>query len=103
MGKLLIAQIFQMLYNKDAILYASITAIAGPLPGSLASTLGTHNPLRYRGYVYDTETGFYYLQSRYYDPTAGRFINADAQLNPQDGLLGYNMFAYCGNLLEKLI
>ena len=36
--------------------------------GTLASTLGTHNPLRYRGYVYDPETGLYYLQSRYYDP-----------------------------------
>ena len=36
--------------------------------GSLATTLGTHNPLRYRGYVYDTETELYYLQSRYYNP-----------------------------------
>ena len=35
------------------------------------------NPLRYRGYIYDTETGFYYLQSRYYDPANHRFINAD--------------------------
>ena len=42
--------------------------------GILASTIGAHNPLRYRGYVYDTETGFYYLQSRYYDPAIGRFI-----------------------------
>ena len=46
--------------------------------GTLASTLGALNPLRYRGYVYDTETGLYYLQSRYYDPEVGRFINADA-------------------------
>ena len=36
--------------------------------GSMENTLGVHNPLRYRGYVYDTETGLYYLQSRYYDP-----------------------------------
>ena len=35
------------------------------------------NPIRYRGYFYDTETGFYYLNSRYYDPQIGRFINAD--------------------------
>ena len=35
------------------------------------------NPLRYRGYVYDDETGLYYLQSRYYDPVTGRFLNAD--------------------------
>ena len=65
--------------------------------GSLATTLGALNPLRYRGYVYDTETGLYYLQSRYYNPEWGRFINAYSQLNPQDGLLGFNMFAYCNN------
>ena len=46
--------------------------------GELANTLGQINPLRYRGYVYDTETGLYYLQSRYYDPEIGRFLNADA-------------------------
>ena len=55
------------------------------------------NPLRYRGYVYDQETGFYYLQSRYYDPAIGRFINADALTTTGQGFLGYNMFAYCGN------
>ena len=49
--------------------------------GSLATTLGEQNPLRYRGYVYDTETGLYYLQSRYYNPGWGRFINVDSQLN----------------------
>jgi len=65
--------------------------------GSMASTLGTINPLRYRGYVYDTETGFYYLQSRYYDPTIGRFLNADAFASTGQGLLGNNMFAYCNN------
>ena len=45
--------------------------------GTMASTLGAANPLRYRGYVYDTETGLYYLNSRYYNPVWGRFINAD--------------------------
>ena len=45
----------------------------------MAATLGEQNPLRYRGYVYDTETGLYYLQSRYYSPGWGRFINADGQ------------------------
>ena len=55
------------------------------------------NPFRYRGYIYDTETGFYYLQSRYYDPEIGRFINADGQLNQQESISGYNLFAYCGN------
>lgn len=66
--------------------------------GSMASTLGVHNPLRYRGYVYDQETQLYYLQSRYYDPAMGRFINADDPANlGVKGLLSYNLFAYCGN------
>jgi RHS repeat-associated protein len=65
--------------------------------GSMASTLGTLNPIRYRGYVYDQESGLYYLQSRYYDPEVGRFINADALVSTGQGLLGNNMFAYCDN------
>ena len=63
----------------------------------LATTLGAQNPLRYRGYVYDTETGLYYLQSRYYNPAWGRFINADAYASTGQGIIGNNMFAYCGN------
>lgn len=65
--------------------------------GGMALTFGAYNPLRYRGYVYDTETGFYYLQSRYYDPELSRFINADAFVSTGQGLLGNNMFAYCNN------
>ncbi len=65
--------------------------------GTMASTLGVHNPLRYRGYVYDTESGLYYLQSRYYNPEIGRFINSDVLAATGQGLLGNNMFAYCGN------
>ena len=67
------------------------------ITGSMASTLGTQNPFRYRSYVYDEETGLYYLQSRYYDPEIGRFINADALVSTGQDLLGNNMFAYCGN------
>ena len=60
--------------------------------------IGNINPLRYRGYYYDTETGLYYLQSRYYDPAIGRFINADTYTTTDaDGLLSTNMFAYCEN------
>ncbi len=55
------------------------------------------NPIRYRGYYYDIETGFYYLQSRYYDPAISRFINADSYGSTGQGFLGTNMFAYCGN------
>ena len=65
--------------------------------GTLATSLGTANSLRYRGYVFDSETNLYYLQSRYYDPEMGRFINADAFASTGQGLLGNNMFAYCGN------
>ena len=53
------------------------------------------NPFRYRGYYLDTETGLYYLQSRYYDPAIGRFISADGQLN--GGILGNNLYSYCEN------
>lgn len=56
-----------------------------------------YNPLRYRGYVYDTETGLYYCQSRYYDPALGRFLNADAFASTGQGIIGNNMFAYCKN------
>jgi len=62
--------------------------------GTEATTLGVHNPLRYRGYVYDSETGLYYLQSRYYDPGIGRFVNADSLIGI-DNILGNNQFAYC--------
>ena len=56
------------------------------------------NPLRYRGYFYDAETGLYYLQSRYYDPEVSRFINPDVFATSDiDGVLAANMFAYCEN------
>ena len=64
------------------------------------SSIGNINPFRYRGYYYDTETGFYYLQTRYYDPTICRFINADnyelvAELSQTVGQL--NLYAYANN------
>lgn len=70
------------------------------ISGTYASTLGQNNPIRYRGYYYDSETGFYYLNSRYYDPANRRFINAD---DPEiidggnDHILENNLFAYCFN------
>ena len=67
------------------------------IDGTLKLTLGEFNPLRYRGYVYDAETALYYLQSRYYDPGVGRFINLDKFASTGQGLMGLNMFAYCGN------
>ena len=64
-----------------------------------ANGIGTINPIRYRGYYYDAETEFYYLQTRYYDPDLCRFINADApeNLGASGTLLGYSPFAYCEN------
>mgnify|MGYP002573657192 FL=1 len=65
--------------------------------GTLASTLGADNPFRYRGYYYDAETGLYYLMTRYYDPEVCRFISADVYMTTGQGVLGGNMWAYCGN------
>ncbi len=68
--------------------------------GSLADTVGQKNPFRYRSYYYDSETGLYCLNSRYYDPQTGRFLNADdtsVLLNSQVELLSFNLFAYSNN------
>lgn len=67
--------------------------------GSLANTLGILNPFRYRGYIFDEETGLYYLRSRYYNPNLCRFINADdVEAMGADGdINGYQLFIYCMN------
>ncbi len=65
--------------------------------GSMTGTLGKANPFRYRGYVYDEETGLYYLRSRYYNPEWGRFLNADALINIYSLLFGLNVYVYCDN------
>ena len=65
--------------------------------GTLATTLGANNPFRYRGYYYDTETGLYYLQTRYYDAEVGRFISADVYLSTGQGIVGNNTYVYCLN------
>jgi RHS repeat-associated protein len=65
--------------------------------GSLSTTIGVENPFRYRGYYFDTETGLYYLNSRYYDSVTGRFINADGLISASSTLLGTNMYAFCLN------
>ena len=78
-------------YTYDA--WGKILSISGPM----ADTLGAVNPLTYRGYVYDSETDLYYLESRYYDPAVGRFINGDALISTGQGILGNNIFAYCLN------
>ena len=75
----------------------SITDNAGHDISNKPNEIANINPLRYRGYYYDSETGLYYLQSRFYDPTTGRFVNADSQLTASLGILGCNLFTYCLN------
>ncbi len=81
-------------YTYDAWGICTTTTVSGNV--SIENTIANiYNPFRYRGYYYDYETGFYYLQSRYYNPRWGRFINADSCL--YSNLLGFNLFAYCNN------
>lgn len=61
------------------------------------SHIGNINPFRYRSYYYDVETGIYYLNSRYYNPTWGRFINSDQVLQGNKDILGYNLYTYVSN------
>ena len=63
-----------------------------------AMFIGNINPIRYRSYYFDTETGLYFLQTRYYDPQTGRFINIDdiSYFEPET-INGLNLYAYCGN------
>ena len=79
--------------------YESVATYEYDAWGNVSSSgrLAEINPLRYRGYYYDNETGFYYLQSRYYDPANRRFINADNYQSTGQGFVGTNMFAYCNN------
>ena len=67
------------------------------MSGSMLGTLGYSNPFRYRGYVYDYESGLYYLRSRYYDPEIGRFVNGDSILGKVGELFRHNIFSYCKN------
>lgn len=68
--------------------------------GTLASTIGVLNPIRYHGYYYDTESGLYYLTQRYYDPQIRRFISPDSEtvlLSNYSGVLDTNIYAFCDN------
>ena len=55
------------------------------------------NPFRYRSYYYDSETKLYYLNSRYYNPLWGRFLNSDGTIGANNDIIGYNLYAYCSN------
>ena len=87
-------------YTYDAWGNCTVTNAAG-------YTVGDKNPFRYRGYYYDTETGLYYLNSRYYNPEFGRFISADTPdvitVSPDSAFWDKNLFAYCdGNPVTRV-
>ena len=88
--------------NGNTVVSYGYDAWGAPLwcTGELAETLGKVQPFRYRGYVFDEETGFYYVSSRYYDPEIGRFISPDTTdvltATPM-GLTDKNLYAYCDN------
>ena len=83
--------------NSSGSVVASYTYNAWGEIISSSGNMAQINPLRYRGYYYDSETGFYYLNSRYYDPAICRFINADSLMGTSPDMLSYNLFAYCNN------
>ena len=80
---------------RNELIYDSVT---GVIASGYESHIAILNPIRYRGYYYDTETGLYYLQSRYYDATLCRFLNRDNvnYLEPES-IHGLNLYAYCNN------
>ena len=81
-------------YDAWGVCTASVESTASTFEKKVVRML---NPFRYRGYYYDTETGLYYLQSRYYNPQWGRFLNVDGYINANGDLIGFNMYAYCSN------
>ena len=90
-GKLVARYIYDTWGNTLSVTDASGKAITDPLH------IANINPIRYRGYYYDAETGLYYLQSRYYDTVTKRFVNSDELLGLNGSEARYNLFAYCGN------
>ena len=85
--------------NGNTVVSYGYDAWGAPLwcTGELAETLGKVQPFRYRGYVFDEETGLYYLRSRYYNPGWGRFVNADAEIAVEAKLWDAKLFLYCAN------
>ena len=85
-------------YTYDA--YGKCTSVKDSSGAEItdASNIALINPIRYRGYYFDSETGLYYVNSRYYDPEIGRWINADNAIpSTSESVQGYNLFAYCFN------
>ncbi|WP_026506600.1 polymorphic toxin-type HINT domain-containing protein [Butyrivibrio sp. MC2013] len=84
--------------NYEYDLWGNIVSITPNSKVTDTDNILNRNPLRYRSYYYDSETGFYYLNARYYDPETHRFISADSQIaGVSDDVTGYNLYAYCDN------
>ncbi len=106
--------LFYYLYNLQGDVIAIVRAATGQIvakysydawgkctvTNATGYAVGDKNPFRYRGYYYDTETGLYYLNSRYYNPEFGRFISADGQLSGGN-IAGANLYAYCYHRLTR--
>ena len=90
-GNLLARYVYDTWGQTAAILDANGNEIADQ------NNIAVVNPIRYRGYYIDEETGFYYLQSRYYDVVTKRYINPDGYVYTGQDMQSGNMFAYCGN------
>ena len=108
--------LFYYLYNLQGDVVAIVRATTGQIvakysydawgnctvTNATGYTVGDKNPFRYRGYYYDTETGLYYVSSRYYDPEIGRWISPEPNVyagafDSGSGSVGYNVYAYCAN------
>ena len=75
----------------------SVTDAEGNDISAQKDHIGNVNPIRYRSYYYDNETGLYYLKTRYYSPDMCRFLNADGSIGANQDIHAYNLFAYCSN------
>ena len=78
-------------YSYDA--YGNILSITD----NSINNIGEINPFRYRSYYYDIETNLYYLNSRYYNPETGRFLNADGIISSNEDIISSNLFQYASN------
>ena len=85
----------QYLYDS----WGNIISIKDNLGNEITDTsnIAHINPYRYRSYYYDKDTKLYYLNSRYYNPAWGRFINADGIINADEVINGFNLYAYTTN------
>ena len=91
--------VVKLIHYTPGFEYESVATYEYDAWGNVSSSgrLAEINPLRYRGYYYDNETGFYYLQSRYYNPAIHRWINSDSLIGQAENIQGTNLFSYCFN------